>query len=71
MPPMRAARLLRDATRGLLGGAQQRQQVSGQREVAQVIAAELQLETVGRGVALGRLHDAGVVDQDVDRPPSD
>jgi hypothetical protein len=42
--------------------------VSGQREVAQVVTAELQLETVGGGVALGWLHDAGVVDEDVDRP---
>ena len=66
MPPIRAARLLSDVTRGLLGGAQQRQQVAGESEVAEVVAAELQLEAVGRGLAIGRLHDAGVVDQDVD-----
>jgi len=41
--------------------------VSGQGEVAEVVAAELQLESVGGGVAFWRLHDAGVVDQDVDR----
>ncbi len=53
---------------GVVGGAKQRQQVAGQREVAEMVAAELQLESVGRGLAFGRLHDAGVVDQDVDRP---
>ncbi len=35
--------------------------------MAEVVAAELQLEPVSGGVALGRLHHAGVVDQDVDR----
>ena len=42
--------------------------MTGQREVAQVIASELELEPVGRRLAIGRLHDAGVVDQDVDGP---
>ena len=39
-----------------------------EREVAQVITTELQLETVGRDLAFGWLHDARVVDQKVDRP---
>ena len=42
--------------------------MAGEREVAEMITAELQLEAVGGGLAIGRLHDAGVVDQDVDRP---
>ncbi len=51
----------------IVGGAQQWQQVGRQCEMAEVVAAELQLEPVSGGVALGRLHHAGVVDQDVDR----
>ena len=41
-----------------------RQQQAGQREVAEVVGAELQLEAVG-GAARDR-HHAGVVDQDVE-----
>ena len=33
-----------------------------------MICSELQLETVFGGLAMRRLHDAGVVDQDVNRP---
>ena len=40
----------------------------GQREVAEVVAAELELEAVGGGFAFGSLHHSGVVDQDVDGP---
>ena len=41
-----------------------RQQQVGQREVAQVVGAELGLEAV-LGAALGDVHDAGVVDEQV------
>ena len=41
------------------------QQQTGEGEVAQVVGAELQLEAV-LGVALRRVHHAGVVDQQVD-----
>ncbi len=50
-----------------VGGAQQRQHVRGQREVSEMVTAELQFEAVGGGVAFRRRHDTGVVDQDVDR----
>lgn len=50
-----------------LRGPQQWQQVCGQGEVAQMVGTELQFESFGGGVALWRLHDAGVVHQDVDR----
>ena len=53
---------------GVAGAAQQREQVAGQREVPEVVAPELQLEAILGGFALRRLHDAGVVDQDVDGP---
>ena len=60
---VRRARHAHDA-RGLR--AQQRgQQVRGQREVAEVVDAELHLEAV-HGAALGNRHHAGVVHQDVD-----
>lgn len=49
--------------------AQQRQQVCGWREVSEMVAAELQFEAVGSGNAFRWGHDAGVVDQQVDRPP--
>src|ERR1700739_3040751 len=42
------------------------QQQIGQCEVAEVVGAELQFEAV-RGAGFGDLHDAGVVDQDIDR----
>ena len=41
------------------------QQQPGEREVTEVVGAELQLEPVG-GRRLGRVHHAGVVDQQVD-----
>ena len=67
MPPNRAAELLNVVTRAPSGCAQQRQEVSGQREVTEMVTAELQLESVGGGLPLRRLHDARVVDQEVDR----
>ena len=69
MPPNRAAELLNVVTRAPPAARSSGRQVARQREVAQVITAELQLEAVGGGLALGRLHDARVVDQEVDRPP--
>ena len=60
--------LLTVTTRGDSAAAQQRQQVSGQREVPQMVGAELQFETVAGFLSLRWCHDAGVVDQDVDRP---
>ena len=45
--------------------ADPRQQQVGQREVAEVVGADLQLEAV-LCARLGRGHDAGVVDQDVE-----
>jgi hypothetical protein len=47
---------------------QQRQQSAGEREVAQVICAELQFKAVRGGLPLARRHDAGVVDQKIDGP---
>ncbi len=47
---------------------QQREQAQGQREVAEMIGAPLQLESVLRALSVGRGHHAGVVDQEVDRP---
>jgi hypothetical protein len=44
---------------------QQVQHLPGEREVAEVVGAELQLEAVPRGL-LRRGHHAGVVDQQVD-----
>ncbi len=42
--------------------------MAGQCEMPQVVASELELEAVGGGLPFGRLHDARVVDQDVDGP---
>ena len=53
---------------GAVGGAQQWQQVAGEREVPEMVTAELQFEAVGGGVAFRWRHDTGVVDQDVDGP---
>ena len=54
-------------TRGSLGREQGRQQQAGQHEVPEVIGAELQLEVV-RGDGPSRWpHDAGVVDEQVER----
>ena len=39
-----------------------------QREVAKVVAPELKLESLGGGLPLGWLHDARVVEQDVNGP---
>ena len=47
------------------GGHHQRPQVRGEREVAEVVGAELELEPVG-GPAPGHRHHAGVVEQHVD-----
>ena len=43
-------------------------QQAGQREVAEVVRAELQLETVGGLAPSGRGHHPGVVDEPVERP---
>jgi hypothetical protein len=45
--------------------AQASEQQAGEREVAEVVGAELQLEAVG-GLAVRRGHDAGIVDQQVE-----
>ena len=50
------------------GGQQVRHEQPGQREVAEVVRAELQLEPVGGHAVLGRGHDAGVVDEEVEGP---
>src|ERR1700739_1254996 len=42
------------------------QQQIGQSEVGEVVGTELEFEA-GRGASFGDLHDAGVVDQDIDR----
>jgi hypothetical protein len=47
--------------------AQQGQQVRGQREVTQMVGAELQFEAIVGFLALWWRYDGGVVDQDVDR----
>ena len=47
--------------------AQQGEQSSGEREVTEVVGRELQLEPVVGQPARRRVHDAGVVDLDVDR----
>ena len=41
--------------------------MTGQCEVTQMVTAELQFESVGGGLPLRRLHDARVVDEEVDR----
>src|SRR4029453_4603781 len=46
-------------------GQQGRQQPSGEREVSQVVGAQLQLEALGGCLALGHGHHPGVVDQQV------
>ena len=46
---IRAARLLIVATRGAGAASSERQQAQGERERAEEVAAELQLETVGGG----------------------
>ena len=51
---------MREARRG----QNEVEQQAGQREVAEVVHAELALEAL-RGLAVGRRHDAGVVDQQV------
>jgi hypothetical protein len=43
--------------------------VSDQGEVTQVIGAELQLDSIGRGLSLGRSHDPGIVQEQVERAP--
>ena len=48
---------------------QQGQQPGDERDVAEMVGAELQLETVRGGLAVRRGHDARVVDQQVDRTP--
>jgi hypothetical protein len=46
---------------------QQREQMTGQREVTEMVRAELQFEPVLGGLPLRRRHHTGVVDQHVDR----
>jgi len=53
----------------LIAGTEQRgQQQPGEREVAEVIRAELQLESLRRGAALRQGHDAGIVDEQIEAP---
>src|SRR3954463_1940643 len=49
-------------------GSEQGEEMAGEGEVAEIVAAKLQLETVAGDLALRRSHDAGVVDQEIDRP---
>src|ERR1700679_2459939 len=53
-----------DARRG--GGEQLREEQPGERKVAEVVGAKLALKAVGRELAGGEGHDAGVVDEDVE-----
>jgi hypothetical protein len=48
------------------GEAEQWQEQRGEGKVAEVVGAELELEVVRGGLALGRTHDTGVVDEQVD-----
>ena len=64
--PMWWAVLVTVTTRAALGAQQRRQQLRGEREVAEVVDAELHLEAV-LGLPLRHRHQAGVVDEDVDR----
>ena len=50
---------------GSIHAEQVLQQQAGEREMAEMVGAELQLEAVG-GVLLRRVHHAGVVDEQVD-----
>ena len=52
-------------TRDAVAGGERVEQQAGEREVAEVVGAELQLEAV-RGHRARRHHHAGVVDEDVD-----
>ena len=52
-------------TRGVGAGGERVEQQAGEREVAEVVGAELELEAVG-GLAARRHHHPGVVDQQVD-----
>jgi hypothetical protein len=62
---MRWPTLLTVTTREPGHGQQQVQQQPGEREVAEVVGAELHLEAVPGGLLRG-VHHAGVVDQQVD-----
>ncbi len=50
---------------GAIGTEQTREEMGGERPVAEMVDPELHLEAV-LGAALRHRHDAGVVDQDVD-----
>ncbi len=63
----RCARELTDTTRAPPAAAQRRQQAEGEPEVAEVVGGELQFMPFGAELELGDGHDAGVVDQDVQR----
>ena len=63
---MRWPTLLTVTTREPSTGKHIVEQLAGQREVAEVVGAELQLETVFGGLAYRRVHHASVVDQQVD-----
>lgn len=68
MRPRRAAKLLNETTlaRCAARNSGSRCAVSAK---CPMVAAELQFEAVGSGNAFRWGHDAGVVDQQVDRPP--
>ena len=50
---------------GAMAGHEGRQEQAGEREMAQVIGADLQLEALG-SAAVGDCHDPGVVDEQVE-----
>ena len=66
MRPVRWAPLLTLTTRASGRPAMRPMSCAGEREVAEVVRAELQLEAVA-GELARRRHDAGVVDQQVER----
>ncbi len=68
--PVHATAIRGDADLGDDAGPprlEQRQQLGDESDMAEMIGAELQLEPVGGRLPGGRMHDAGVTDEDVDR----
>jgi hypothetical protein len=52
----------------LAAASQQGQQEPSEREVPQVVGSQLHFEAVSGELSLGQSHDAGVIDQQIDRP---
>jgi hypothetical protein len=52
--------------RGRCGLKDRWEQEAGEGEVAEVVGAELELESIGSDATLGKGHDAGVVDEEVE-----